>query len=108
MCRSVPFPLHDTYTNPSTDDSRFENSLGCAPGGEHNCVIPRVLDNADFKRPHLGCEIIDGAEMDDRLLWSEVLSAVSLMANRLFKKGYEMHRLVPVRIYKPMLLLVRC
>lgn len=88
-----------TLTPYSVDSTQLENSLGCARGGEHDCATACVFDNANPAYPHLGCMVIEGAALDDRLLWSEVLSAVGFMLRRLLKKEYKMHQLVPVRIY---------
>lgn len=82
----------------SSDGTVLESCLSLL--GEHDCVISRIFDNTKNLTPHLGCTIIDGAEMDEGLLWSEVLSAVSLMARRLLKKEFHLNELAPVRTYK--------
>ena len=60
-----------------------------------------VFDNDDLFTPHIGCATREDADLDDRLLWSEVHSAVCFMGRRLGLKEYESHQVVPVRILSP-------
>jgi hypothetical protein len=44
--------------------------------------------------------VIEGAASDDRLRWSEVCWAASLMADRLREGQYQVHGIIPVSIYR--------
>jgi|SRR5580700_5099525 hypothetical protein len=59
-----------------------------------------VFDTLDPSIPHLGTIIIGGGDSDDRLRWSEVCWATSLMAGRLRERQYQAHGIVPVSIYR--------
>ncbi len=55
-----------------------------------------VFDTLDPSIPHLGTIVIDGADSDDRLRWSEVCWAAALMAGRMQEEQYQAHRIIPV------------
>ena len=59
-----------------------------------------VFDTLDPSIPHLGTIIIGGGDSDDRLQWSEVCWAASLMAGRLRERQYQAYGIVPVSIYR--------
>ena len=58
-----------------------------------------VFDTLDPSTPHLGTIVIGGGDSDDRLRWTEVCWAASLMAGRLAEIQYQAHEIVPVSVY---------
>jgi hypothetical protein len=63
-----------------------------------------VFDTLDTSTPHLGTIVIEGAASDeaasdDRLRWTEVCWAASLMAGRRREEQYQAHEIIPVSIY---------
>jgi hypothetical protein len=64
-----------------------------------------VFDTLDPSTPYLGTKVISGAaseeaSSDDRLRWTEVCWAASLMAGRLRERQYQEHGIIPVSIYR--------
>jgi hypothetical protein len=66
------------------------------PAAKQQWLIARVHSKADLSYPHMRGELIEMAEMDDRLLKSEVWSISVLMLQRFVKRKTMPHRLVPV------------
>jgi hypothetical protein len=86
--------------NSLRDDSPFErvNDVG---GHRLPLSIGKgVFDTFDTSIPHLGTIVIEGGDSDDRLRWTEVCWAASLMAGRLRERLYQAHPIVPVSIYR--------
>jgi hypothetical protein len=105
--------LHHPTLSPNSDDLAtigieivtMEIKTGTlADSGPQFChLYPRREFDAMFKMvdewPQLK-ELRGGGDSDDRLRWSEVCWATSLMAGRLRERQYQAHGIVPVSMYR--------
>jgi hypothetical protein len=99
--------LVNPYTDCSNslrDDTPFERLNRIAGRKVPMSAAKGVFDTLDPSIPHLGTIVIEGAPSDDRLRWSEVCWAASLMASRLREGQYQAHEIIPVSIYHELLL----
>jgi len=99
--------LVNPYTdcnNSLRDDTPFEGLNRITGRRQPLSLAKGVFDTLDPSIPHLGTIVIEGAPSDDRLRWSEVCWAASLMASRLREGQYQAHEIIPVSIYHELLL----
>jgi hypothetical protein len=95
--------LVNPYTDCSNslrDDTPFERLNRIAGRKVPMSAAKGVFDTLDPSIPHLGTIVIDGSASDDRLRWSELCWAASLMACRLRERQYRAHGIAPVSIYR--------
>jgi hypothetical protein len=93
--------LANPYTDCSNSlrpDTPFEDLNRITGNRAPLSLAKGVFDTLDPSIPHLGTIIIEGGASDDRLRWSEVCWAASLMAGRLLE--YKAHEIVPVSTYR--------
>ena len=87
-------------SNSLRDDTPFERLNRITGRTVPMSFAKGVFDTLDPSIPHLGTIIIGGGHSDDRLQWSEVCWAASLMAGRLRERRYQAYGIVPVSIYR--------
>ena len=76
------------------DDTPFERLNSITDRRQPLSLAKGVFDTLDPSIPHLGTIVIDGADSDDRLRWSEVCWAAALMAGRMQEEQYQAHRII--------------